>query len=79
MENGIVGIVEEKMCYEFLLNQISDYLNDRVSCDDSPTLATCSMWNGCMENTAMGIRNAIAVLVENASEETMLRVREEME
>ena len=40
MENGIVGIVEEKMCYEFLLNQISDYLNGRVSCDDSPTLVS---------------------------------------
>ena len=74
-----MGLVDEQMCYEVLLNPISDYLNGRVSCDDSPTLATCSMWNGGMDNTAMGIRNAIAVLVENASEETMLRVREEME
>lgn len=71
-------ITEEKMCYEFLFYQIYDYMVGNVPIDSSPMLVSCTSWYNEQENSALKLRNAIAILLEDASESTKKRVLEEL-
>ena len=75
----LVKITEEKMCYVSLFYQIYDYMVGNVSLDSSPMLMSCESWLGKQENNAIKLRNAVAILLEDASGKTKDRVREELE
>jgi hypothetical protein len=47
--------------------------------DDSPSLITCEKWFGVMEDKALAIRNAVAILMEDATDDTKQRVKEELQ
>jgi hypothetical protein len=79
MEENVIRVTEEKMCYNALLNQITDYMLGNVSLDDSPSLITCEKWFGVMEDKALAIRNSVAILMEDATDDTKQRVKEELQ
>jgi hypothetical protein len=74
----LVKITEEKMCYVSLFYQIYDYMVGNVSLDSSPMLMSCESWLGKQDNDALKLRNAVAILLEDASESTKKRVLEEL-
>ena len=74
----LVKITEEKMCYVSLFYQIYDYMVGNVSLDSSPMLMSCELWLGKQDNDALKLRNAVAILLEDASESTKKRVLEEL-
>ena len=71
-------ITEEKMCYEFLFYQIYDYMVGNVSLDSSPMIVSCESWYNKGEVNALKLRNAVAILLEDASDKTKDRVMEEL-
>ena len=75
----LVKITEEKMCYATLVYQIFDYLMENIPTDSSPTLMTCVRWDIKDAEKILHIRNAVAILMEDASGKTKDRVREELE
>lgn len=75
----LVKITEEKMCYATLVYQIFDYLMENIPTESSPTLMTCGRWDRKDAEKILHIRNAVAILMEDASGKTKDRVREELE
>lgn len=71
-EKTIIGVVELKDKYEQLLNQIEDYLCERVSADDSPRYV-----DGLNERYER-IRECVAILMAGATDEIKRQVWEEM-
>ena len=74
----IKRITEEKMCYVSLFYQIYDYMVGNVSIDSSPMLMSCESWQDKQYNDALKLRNAVAILLEDAGENTKKRVMEEL-
>lgn len=74
----LVRITEEKMCYVSLFYQIYDYMVGNVPLDSSPMLMSCESWIGKHESDALKLRNAVAILLEDASDNTKQRVMEEL-
>ena len=66
-------LVEEKNSLLILLSQITDYLDESVSVDSSPTIIMPSN----LEHLS-SIRECIAILMETASEETKQKIKEEL-
>ena len=75
MEETIERLANEKAALSMLVLQISDYLNEDVSVDSSPTM----LMSGCCDDKYLRIRNAVAILMEDATEETKVRVKEELD
>ena len=75
----LVKITEEKMCYATLVYQIFDYLMENIPTESSPTLMMCGRWDRKDAEKILHIRNAVAILMEDASGKTKDRVREELE
>lgn len=74
MEETIERLANEKAALLMLVLQISDYLNEDVSVDSSPTM----LMSGCCDDKYLRIRNAVAILMEDATEETKDKVKEEL-
>jgi hypothetical protein len=72
----LVRITEENMSMKFILSQIRDYLMENVSADDCPSYFVCGEGKG---EAYLGIRNAVAMLMEEADDSLKRRIREEME
>jgi hypothetical protein len=64
--------------YTSLFNQIADYLNERVSADDSPELL-CFVSDKEHIRYNMAIRNSVALLMEEASDKVKEQIREEFD
>lgn len=75
----LVRITEEKMCFLSLIIQIRDYMNENVSVDSFQTLLMSGDMEEAPYNSFLKIRNAVAMLMEDASEETKRRVKEELQ
>jgi hypothetical protein len=75
----LVRITEEKMCFRSLIIQIRDYMNENVSVDSFQTLLMSDDMEEDTYNSFLKIRNAVAMLMEDASEETKRRVKEELQ
>ena len=75
----LVKITEEKMCYVSLFYQMYDYMMENIPTDSSPTLMMCGRWDIKDAEKILHIRNAVAILMEDASGKTKDRVREELE
>jgi hypothetical protein len=75
----LAEITEERMCYATLVYQIFDYLMENIPTESSPTLMTCGRWDRKDAEKILHIRNAVAILMEDASGKTKDRVREELE
>ena len=78
MAKDISDVTEEKVHLQVLLNQIYDYLQENVSVDSSPSIFMIESWDELYVKYIMGIRNSIAILMEDATEETKIRVKEEL-
>ena len=75
----LVRITEEKMCFRSLIIQIRDYMNENVSVESFQTLLMSDDMEEDTYNSFLKIRNAVAMLMEDASEETKRRVKEELQ
>lgn len=78
MEKGLISQTEETMCFKSLVSQIVGYLTRDTPIDSSPELLTCDSWDDYMEKKCLSVRNAIAVLMEDASEKTKQKVMDEL-
>lgn len=78
MDDRTVGSIEEKMCYKALINQIYDYLMENVSVDDLPTMNTCLGFDAMEESLLSGILGSVAILMEEATDDTKQRIKEEL-
>lgn len=77
MEEQIVRLVEVKDALFSTFNQIEDYLMENVSVDANPIFL--STGQDKMDSRLYNIRNAVAILMEGASEETKQKVKEELQ
>ena len=78
MEKSIISQTQETMCFKSLISQIVGYITEDTPVSSSPELLTCDSWDDYMEKKCLAVRNAIAVLMEDASEETKHRVMDEL-
>jgi len=80
MEKEILERETERMCLISLITQATDYLNENVSPDCSPSMLTPNSWiNNGNNKKYKNFLNAIAVLMENASDDTKQKVLHELE
>jgi hypothetical protein len=77
MEDQIVRLVEVKDALFSTFNQIEDYLLENISVDANPIFL--STGQDKMDSRLYNIRNAVAILMEGASEETKQKVKEELQ
>ena len=78
MAKDISDVTEEKLCLQVLINQIEDYLLENIAPDASPTFNLTDIWSKEYNKYLIGLRNSIAILMEDATEETKMRVKEEL-
>ena len=78
MTKDISDVTEEKVCLQVLINQIEDYLLDNITPDASPNFNLTDIWSNEYNKELIGLRNSIAILMEDATEETKMRVKEEL-
>lgn len=76
MEEQIVRLVEVKDALFSTFNQIEDYLLENISVDANPIFMTTG--NEEKDSRMYNIRNAVAILMEDATEETKDKVKEEL-
>lgn len=78
MTKDISDVTEEKVCLQVLINQIEDYLLENIAPDASPNFNFTDIWSNEYNKELIGLRNPIAILMEDATEETKMRVKEEL-
>ena len=78
MTKDISDVTEEKVCLQVLINQIEDYLLENIAPDASPNFNFTDIWSNEYNKELIGLRNSIAILMEDATEETKMRVKEEL-
>ena len=78
MEKSIISQTQETMCFKSLISQIVGYLTGDTPVDSSPELLTCDSWDDYMEKKCVAVRNAVAIRMEDAREETKQRVMDEL-
>ena len=78
MAKDISDVTEEKLCLQVLINQIEDYLLENIAPDASPNFNLTDIWSKEYNKYLIGVRNSIAILMEDATEETKMRVKEEL-
>ena len=78
MAKDISDVTEEKLCLQVLINQIEDYLLENIAPDASPNFNLTDIWSKEYNKHLIGLRNSIAILMEDATEETKMRVKEEL-
>ena len=78
MAKDISDVTEEKLYLQVLINQIEDYLLDNITPDASPNFNLTDIWSYEYNKELIGLRNSIAILMEDATEETKMRVKEEL-
>ena len=76
MEDQIVRLVEVKDALFSTFNQIEDYLTENIPVDANPIFLSTGQEE--MDSRLYNIRNAVAMLMEGASEETKDKVKEEL-
>lgn len=78
MAKDISDVTEEKLCLQVLINQIEDYLLDNITPDASPNFNLTDIWSNEYNKELIGLRNSIAILMEDATDDTKMRVKEEL-
>ena len=78
MAKDISDVTEEKLCLQVLINQIEDYLLENIAPDASPNFNLTDIWSKEYNKYLIGLRNSIAILMEDATEATKMRVKEEL-
>lgn len=78
MAKDISDVTEEKLYLQVLINQIEDYLLENIAPDASPNFNLTDIWSKEYNKYLIGLRNSIAILMEDATEETKMRVKEEL-
>ena len=78
MAKDISDVTEEKLCLQVLINQIEDYLLENIAPDASPNFNLTDIWSKEYNKYLIGLRNSIAILMEDATDETKMRVKEEL-
>ena len=78
MAKDILDVTEEKLYLQVLINQIEDYLLENIAPDASPNFNLTDIWSNEYNKYLIGLRNSIAILMEDATEETKMRVKEEL-
>lgn len=78
MAKDISDVTEEKLYLQVLINQIEDYLLENIAPDASPNFNLTDIWSNEYNKELIGLRNSIAILMEDATEETKMRVKEEL-
>ena len=78
MTKDISDVTEEKVCLQVLINQIEDYLLENIAPDASTNFNFTDIWSNEYNKELIGLRNSIAILMEDATEETKMRVKEEL-
>lgn len=76
MEEKIVRIIELKDSLLCALCQIEDYLLENISVDANPIFMTTG--NEEKDSRIYNIRNAVAILMEEATDDTKQRIKEEL-
>ena len=76
MEEQIVRIIELKDSLLCELCQIEDYLLENISVDANPIFMTTG--NEEKDSRMYNIRNAVAILMEEATDDTKQRIKEEL-
>ena len=76
MEEQIVRIIELKDSLLCALCQIEDYLLENISVDANPIFMTTG--NEENDSRMCNIRNAVAILMEEATDDTKQRIKEEL-
>ena len=78
MAKDISDVTEEKLCLQVLINQIEDYLLENIAPDASPNFNLNDIWSKEYNKYLIGLRNSIAILMEDATDDTKMRVKEEL-
>ena len=78
MAKDISDVTEEKLCLQVLINQIEDYLLENITPDSSPNFNLTDIWSKEYNSELIGLRNSIAILMEDATDDTKMRVKEEL-
>ena len=76
MEEQIARIIELKDSLLCALCQIEDYLLENISVDANPIFMTTG--NEEKDSRMYNIRNAVAILMEEATDDTKQRIKEEL-
>ena len=76
MEEQIVRLVEVKDALFSTFNQIEDYLTENIPVDANPIFL--STGQDKMDSRLYNIRNAVAILMEEATDDTKQRIKEEL-
>ena len=80
MENEILERETERTCFIALISQATDYLTQNVTPDCSPSLLVPNSWrNNGNKEKFQNFLNAIAILMDDATDDTKQRVLEELE
>jgi len=75
MEELIERIVRENVALRTLLGQIEDYMTENVSADDFPIFVSI---DPNLNQHYIDLRNSIAMLMEDASEEVKEKIHKEL-
>ena len=78
MAKDISDVTEEKLYLQVLINQIEDYLLENIAPDASPNFNLTDIWSKEYNSELIGLRNSIAILMEDATDDTKMRVKEEL-
>ena len=78
MAKDISDVTEEKLYLQVLINQIEDYLLENIAPDAIPNFNLTDIWSKEYNKYLIGLRNSIAILMEDATEETKMRVKEKL-
>lgn len=78
MAKDISDVTEEKLYLQVLINQIEDYLLENIAPDASPNFNLTDIWSKEYNKYLIGLRNSIAILMEDATDDTKMRVKEEL-
>ena len=78
MAKDISDVTEEKLYLQVLINQIEDYLLENIAPDASPNFNLTYIWSKEYNSELIGLRNSIAILMEDATDDTKMRVKEEL-
>ena len=78
MAKDISDVTEEKLYLQVLINQIEDYLLENIAQDASPNFNLTDIWSKEYNKYLIGLRNSIAILMEDATDDTKMRVKEEL-
>jgi hypothetical protein len=76
MEEQIVRLVEVKDALFSTFNQIEDYLTENIPVDANPIFLSTGQEE--MDSRLYNIRNAVAMLMEEATDDTKQRIKEEL-